>query len=141
MPFSFHLPLRADGRAFFFLNNSLEAWGLALAVTVLAGAAMLFLRHYVLRHVAANARKAETNIDDFLATMLSRTYFVFIAAFAMYFGSTFLDLNTKRDLFVARVAVGALLLQLAIWGRRRPARGATACAWAATANGAPRAAS
>ena len=56
MPFSFHLPLRADGRAFFFLNNSLEAWGLALAVMVLAGAAMLFLRHYVLRHVAANAQ-------------------------------------------------------------------------------------
>jgi len=74
MPFSFHLPLRADGRAFSFLNNSLEAWGLALAVTVLAGAAMLFLRHYVLRHVVANARKAETHIDDFLATMLSRTY-------------------------------------------------------------------
>ncbi|TQK11591.1 mechanosensitive ion channel family protein [Herbaspirillum sp. SJZ107] len=120
MPFSFHLPLhfpfRADGRAFSFLNNSLEAWTLALAMTVLAGAAMLFLRRYVLRHVAANARKTETNIDDFLAAMLSRTYFVFIAAFAMYFGSTFLDLNAKRDLFVARVAVGALLLQLAIWG-------------------------
>ena len=114
--FPFHFPLSADGRAFSFLNNSLEAWALALAVTVLAAAAMLFLRHYVLRHVAANARKTETHIDDFIAAMLSRTYFVFIAAFAMYFGSTFLDLNTKRDLFVARVAVGALLLQLAIWG-------------------------
>ena len=116
MSFPFRLPLRADGREFSLLNNSLETWALALAVTVLAGGAMLFLRRYVLRHVAANARKTETNVDDFLATMLSRTYFVFIAVFAMYFGSSFLDLSNKREMFVARVAVGALLLQLAIWG-------------------------
>ena len=116
MPVPFRLPLRFDGRAFSFLNNALDAWALALAVTVLSGAAMLLLRRYVLRHVAANARKSDTGVDDFLATMLSRTYFVCIALFALYFGSTFLDLSNRRELFVSRFAVGALLLQLAIWG-------------------------
>jgi small-conductance mechanosensitive channel len=48
--------------------------------------------------------------------MLSRTYLVFILAFALYFGSTFLDLTRHQDLFVARIALGALLLQAAIWG-------------------------
>jgi small-conductance mechanosensitive channel len=116
MSFPFRLPFGADGREFSFLNNSLEAWALALAATVVGGAAMLFVRRYVLRHVAAHARKTETSVDDFLASMLSRTYFVFIAVFALYVGSTFLDLSAKRELFVGRIAVGALLLQAAIWG-------------------------
>jgi len=116
MRFPFRLPLRLDGREFSFLNNSLEAWAIALAVTVLSAAVMLFVRRYVLRHVAANARKTDTNVDDFLAAMLARTYFLFIVVFALYVGSTFLDLSSRRELFVARIAVGALLLQLAIWG-------------------------
>jgi len=112
MPFPFPL----HGRGFSFLNNDLESWLLALAVTLVAGAAMLCLRRVVLRRVAALARGSQTKVDDFLATMLSRTYFLFIAVFALYFGSGFLDLSNKRELFVSRVAVAALLLQLAIWG-------------------------
>jgi small-conductance mechanosensitive channel len=105
------------GRAFSFLNNSLEDWALALAVTLLCGAAMLFLRRTVLRRVAATSRRAaDKKVDDFLAAMLSRTYLLFIVVFAAYFGSTMLDLSAKRELFVARIAVAALLLQLAIWG-------------------------
>jgi small-conductance mechanosensitive channel len=49
-------------------------------------------------------------------TILSRTYLVFILAFALYVGSTFLDLTPGRALFVSRTALGALLLQAAIWG-------------------------
>lgn len=109
-------PFPLHGRGFSFLNNDLESWLLALAVTLVAGAAMLCLRRVVLRRVAALARGSQTKVDDFLATMLSRTYFLFIAVFALYFGSSFLDLSNKRELFVSRVAVAALLLQLAIWG-------------------------
>jgi len=112
MPFPFPL----HGHAWSFLNNPLEDWALALAVAVLAGAAMLFLRRTVLRRVASAARGTDKKIDDFLAAMLSRTYVLFIAVFALYVGSTMLDLNTRRELFVTRMAVGALLLQLAIWG-------------------------
>jgi small-conductance mechanosensitive channel len=110
------LPVHLDGREFSFLNNPLEAWVLALGVALLSGAAMLVLRRFVLRHVAANARDPDHNLDDFLATMLSRTYFLSIAVFALYFGSAALELSTRRELFVGRVAVAALLLQLAIWG-------------------------
>jgi small-conductance mechanosensitive channel len=112
MPFPFPL----HGRTLSFLNNPLEDWALALGVAVLAGAAMLFLRRTVLRRVASAARGTDKKIDDFLAAMLSRTYVLFIAIFALYVGSTMLELSTKRELFVTRMAVAALLLQLAIWG-------------------------
>jgi small-conductance mechanosensitive channel len=110
------LPFGLHGRAFSFLNNPLEDWALAVAVTVLASAAMLFLRRFVLRRVEAVSRRTETRLDDFLATMLARTYLVLIVVFALYFGSTCLDLTPRREAFVARVAVAALLLQVAIWG-------------------------
>jgi small-conductance mechanosensitive channel len=118
--FTFDLPMRAHGRTFSFLNNALEDWTLALGVAVVAAAAMLFLRRLVLRRVNGTARNAshprQRRLDRFVATMLSRTYFLCIVVFALYFGSTFLDLSPKRELLVARVAVGALLLQLAIRG-------------------------
>jgi small-conductance mechanosensitive channel len=111
---SFPFPLH--GPPFSFLNNSLEEWALALAVTVLSLAAMLFARRFVLHRVQAISRRTATRLDDFVATMLSRTYLLFIVVFALYFGSTFLELTPKRDVFVTRIALGALLLQLAIWG-------------------------
>jgi len=110
----------SHGREFSFLNNPLDAWVPALAVAVLSAAAMLFLRSFVLRRVAARQhvpeRRREARLQDFVATMLSRTYALFIFAFALYFGASFLELNVKRELFVSRLAVAALLLQLAIWG-------------------------
>jgi len=113
---SLRLPDPLHGHAFSLLNNSFEGWVLALAVGVVSCASMLFLRHTVLRRVAATSRRTDRKVDDFLAAMLSRTYVVFILVFAAYFGSTMLELSARRELFVSRVAVAALLLQLAIWG-------------------------
>jgi len=110
----------SHGREFSFLNNPLETWALALAVAVVSATAMLFLRAFVLRRVAARQhvpeRRRQPRVNDLVATMLSRTYVLFILVFSVYFGAGFLDLSAKRELFVARIAVGALLLQLAIWG-------------------------
>jgi small-conductance mechanosensitive channel len=112
MSFPFLAPLRR----FSFLGNSLEDWAVALAVAVLATVAMAFVRSMVLRRLAATSALTETRLDDLVVTMLSRTYLLFIVAFALYFGSTFLELGRARELFVARVAVAALLLQVAVWG-------------------------
>jgi small-conductance mechanosensitive channel len=112
MPFAFLAPLRR----FSFLGNSLDDWAIALLVTVLATAAMAFVRSLVLRRVAAVSALSATRLDDLVVKMLSRTYLLFIVAFGIYFGSTFLDLGRARELFVARIAVAALLAQVAVWG-------------------------
>jgi small-conductance mechanosensitive channel len=103
-------------RRLFFLGNSLEDWAIALAVTALALAAMAFVRKLVLRRVAATSAASAGKLDDLVVRMLSRTYLLFILAFAVYFGSTFLELSRARALFVSRVAVAALLMQVAVWG-------------------------
>ena len=110
------VPDLAHLRQLDFLGNSLEDWALALLVTVLATAAMATVRALVLRRMAARSATTETRIDDLVVKMLSRTYLLFIVAFGIYFGSTFLELSRPRALFVSRIAVAALLMQVAVWG-------------------------
>src|SRR6476619_4380578 len=110
------LPFLAPLRRFSFLGNSLEDWAVALAVTILATAAMALVRSMVLRRLAARSAITDTRLDDLVVTMLSKTYLLFIVAFGIYFGSTFLALDRARELFIDRVAVAALLMQVAIWG-------------------------
>jgi small-conductance mechanosensitive channel len=110
------LPFLAPLRRFSFLGNSLEDWAVALAVTILATAAMALVRSMVLRRLAARSAITDTRLDDLVVTMLSKTYLLFIVAFGIYFGSTFLVLGRARELFIDRVAVAALLMQVAIWG-------------------------
>jgi small-conductance mechanosensitive channel len=109
-------PWLAPLRRFSFLGNTLDDWVIALLVGLLATAAMAFVRSLVLRRVAAASSVSEGRIDGLVVTMLSRTYMLFIVAFGIYFGSTFLDLNRARGLFVGRIAVAALLMQVAVWG-------------------------
>jgi small-conductance mechanosensitive channel len=112
MNLSFLAPLRR----FSFLGNTLDDWAAALLVALVATAAMAFVRSVVLRRVAAASSVSETRIDGLVVKMLSRTYMLFIVAFGIYFGSTFLDLGRARGLFVGRIAVAALLMQVAVWG-------------------------
>jgi small-conductance mechanosensitive channel len=101
---------------FSFLNNSLENWGSAIVVALGATAAMYVVRAYVLRRVNTLAPRTETRLDDLVADVLASTYLLFIFAIGLYLGSLFLDLPRQRELIVSRVAITALLLQLAIWG-------------------------
>jgi small-conductance mechanosensitive channel len=112
MSFSFLAPLRGLS----FLSNSFEAWMVALAAAVLATVAMALARRLVLRRMAALSAITDNKMDSLVMQILARTYRLFIVAFGLYFGSTFLELGRARELLVTRVAVTALLLQLAIWG-------------------------
>ena len=110
------LPFLSRTGHFSFLNNSFEDWAAALGVTVASMVAMIAVRAFVLRRVKAVARRSHTRLDDFVLAMLSQTYLLFMLVFALYFGSTFLELTVKQDTFVTRIAIAALLLQAAIWG-------------------------
>jgi small-conductance mechanosensitive channel len=112
MSFPFLAPLRR----FSFLGNSLEDWAVALLVGLVATLAMAFVRSLVLRRLAARSSVTETRVDDLVVKMLSRTYLLFIVAFGVYFGSTFLELSRARELLMSRMGVAALLMQVSVWG-------------------------
>jgi small-conductance mechanosensitive channel len=99
-----------------FLDNSLQNWGVALAVTLGTTAAMYFVRAFVLSRMRRLAERGERRLGSLVTSMLASTYLLFIFAIGLYLGSQFLELAPARRLLVSRIAVTALLLQLAVWG-------------------------
>jgi small-conductance mechanosensitive channel len=100
---------------FSFLNNSLEQWSLALGTAVGVTALLYAGRAIVLRKVHALAARTATHFDDLVATVLASTHLLFIFPVALYLGSLWLELTGPQHLIVSRIAVAALLLQLAVW--------------------------
>jgi small-conductance mechanosensitive channel len=109
------LPYFSQFKHFVFLRNSLEDWAVAIAVGLAATIAILMIRGFVLRRLAARSSAVSGLLDDFASAMLTRTYLLFILTFAIYLGSTFLQLSDKQDRFITRLGVAALLVQAAIW--------------------------
>ena len=101
---------------FTYLNNSLESWAIALGVLAGATLAMVALRRLALHKVQALARRTDTLADDLVAKMLRKTYVLIFLTLASYLASLALELTERQRLVISRVAIAALILQLAIWG-------------------------
>jgi len=101
---------------FTFLKNNLESWALAVAITLGVTLAMYWLRRFVLHRMQAASRRGDTSINELVAKMLRNTYILIMLAMSAYLGALALELTDKQRLIVSRVAIAALILQLAIWG-------------------------
>jgi small-conductance mechanosensitive channel len=97
-------------------GNNLETWITAVAVVVGSTALMYYIRCFAVRRMRTIAARSRTRLDDLLATMLGRTYVTLLLCFGIYLGSMVLAMPDQYRLVVSRVAVAALVLQLAIWG-------------------------
>jgi small-conductance mechanosensitive channel len=101
---------------FTYLNNDLESWAIAIAVLLGATLAMHWLRRFALHRMQALSERTETLADDLVARMLRKTYLLILLTLSAYLASLALELTDKQRLVVSRVAIAALILQLAIWG-------------------------
>jgi len=101
---------------FTYLNNTLESWAIAIAVLLGATLAMHWLRRFALHRMQALSQRTQTVADDLVAKMLRKTYLLILLTLSAYLASLALELTDKQRLVVSRVAIAALILQLAIWG-------------------------
>jgi len=95
--------------------NHLENWIMALGIAVGATALMYFLRCFALRKLHRADRRGRSRLDDFASKMLRTTYITFLLCIGLYLGSLFLVLPGPYHVIVSRIAVAALVLQLAVW--------------------------
>jgi len=101
---------------FAFLANDLESWAIAIALTLGITLGLHWLRRFVLHKMQVLSRRTDTVADDLVAKMLRKTYIAGMLAVSSYLGSLALDLTDRQRLVVSRVAIAAIILQLAIWG-------------------------
>ena len=99
-----------------FLGNDVRTWLSAVAIALVMLVVLWVTKHILQARIVALARKTETRADDLLAGILERTNFFLMALLALYAGSLSLTLSEKASLWIGRIALFTILVQVAIWG-------------------------
>lgn len=101
---------------YIILNNSLDAWAVALGICIAVCTALYACKSLLVRRLSNFAADSATPLDDLAIKVLSATHPVFILLMGVYAGSQFLTLPGKGTSLLGHVAIAALLLQVARWG-------------------------
>jgi small-conductance mechanosensitive channel len=99
-----------------FLNNTLRAWLLALLTAIGITILLLVIKRIFLSRLVPLTRKTKTRYDDLIAEVLTRTKLSLLAILAVYVGSLVLAFPDATRYWLNRVALVAILIQIAIWG-------------------------
>lgn len=97
-----------------FLDNSARAWASALGATAIALTSFWLLMFIALRQFGRPSRGAETDLDDLIAQLSSRTNFWLLAIVGVYIGSRMLSLSTVAESGVRAVTALVFLVQVAL---------------------------
>jgi small-conductance mechanosensitive channel len=99
-----------------YLGNTIQAWLVALGITLGCVALLSLLRKIVATRLTAFAAKTATDLDDLVAELLRKTRFFFLFAVSLFAGSFALSLSPQAERLLRSIVVIAFLLQSAIWG-------------------------
>jgi small-conductance mechanosensitive channel len=98
-----------------FLDNSYQAWLLAIALGIFAAVALRALQAIVKQRLSKLAARTETHWDDYAAEMIGRTKWLFLLIFGAFAGSLLLDLpSSAHNAFRVAFAI-AFFIQAGIW--------------------------
>jgi small-conductance mechanosensitive channel len=98
------------------LGNDLAAWTAALATAAFVCALLYGVRRLVVVRLQAYAQATSTYLDDVAIKALCATHPLFVLLMGMYTGAQWLVLPGNGAAVLARLAITALLLQMARWG-------------------------
>jgi len=98
------------------LGNDLTAWTAALATAVVVCVLLYGVRRLVVSRLQAYAQATATHLDDMAITVLCATSPLFVLLMGLYAGAQWLVLPGNGAVVLARLAIAALLLQVARWG-------------------------
>ncbi|MBQ5962026.1 mechanosensitive ion channel family protein [Massilia sp. ZL223] len=101
---------------YLILGNDLLAWAIALGIAAAVYLLLHIAKRLIVRRLRAFTRATSTYLDDLAVGVLSATHPLFLLALGLYAGSHWLDLPEKTTTLLSRLAIAALLLQVARWG-------------------------
>ena len=101
-----------------YFGNTLQAWLTAMAITVTTYLILWVIHRIALVRLQALAQRTATQIDNAIADVLSKTGFWFTSYLSLYAGSRFLTLPEQTNTLLRGIAMGVLLIQIAIWANR-----------------------
>lgn len=98
------------------LDNSLQAWGIALLIMTAAILLLALMRKFLERKFAAFAKRTKNELDDIAVQTFQQTKVFFILTVAIYFASLYLTLPTTIETAIQIAAKITLFIQFGYWG-------------------------
>ncbi|MFC3471082.1 mechanosensitive ion channel family protein [Massilia oculi] len=98
------------------LKNPVADWLVALVVVAAVAAGLDAVKSILARRLAALASRTDAKWDDIAVAALRSTKLLVLVIVGIYAGASFLALPDKAHLFIGRIAITAVLFQVAIWG-------------------------
>jgi small-conductance mechanosensitive channel len=99
-----------------FYNNTLQAWLIALGMTILILTFFIILRKILCHRFISFSEKTKSQVDDFAAELIKEVKLFFLFFSAIFVSSFFLTLTETINLLINRLFIISFLLQMAIWG-------------------------
>jgi len=99
-----------------YLGNSLQQWLLAGGFFATALLLLYTIRGLVGRHLSHLAKASETEWDNLLVSLLTRTKTLLLVIIALFIATTPLDVPARPDAVLRSITIIALLVQASIWG-------------------------
>ena len=97
-------------------QNTVQLWGIAAGVLIVAFAGMLIVKTLLIRQFQDAARGTRTAWDDLAVELVDKTGVFFMLTTSVYGSSLVLSLHHTTGAILQKIAILALLLQIAIWG-------------------------
>ncbi|NTW07297.1 MAG: mechanosensitive ion channel family protein [Syntrophaceae bacterium] len=101
-----------------FLGNSVQTWLIALCVLIAAFAVLIIARKILLKHLTALINRTNTQIDDMLLAVLSRTNYFSLLVISVYISLLFLVLPPNILKIWNKIFIAVVVIQLSIWVSR-----------------------
>ena len=98
-----------------FLDNTLQAWSLAVLLGAGTAVALRILARTIVRRLAGIAQRTETYWDDVVAGVLGATKTWFLAIVAAFVAALVLTLPPDWEEMIRRAAAAALIVQAGLW--------------------------
>jgi small-conductance mechanosensitive channel len=97
-------------------DNPLRQWALALVIALALTFILRLAKRIIQLRIDRLARRTGTEVDDFVADLLRRTKWWFLALESAFFASIFLTLPPTVSQALRTMAILVLLLQGGFWG-------------------------
>lgn len=98
------------------LSNDVVAWSIALCICVAVSTLLYAARRLIVRRLQTFASSTETYLDNLAIKVISATNPLFIIFMGVFAGSHWLVLPEQNVVLLGRLAIAAVLLQVARWG-------------------------
>jgi small-conductance mechanosensitive channel len=98
-----------------YLGNTLETWIIALGVILVGFVILKMIQRLAIRRLSGRAKRTETQINDLLVAVLSRTSNLFLFILSVYIGSNLLVWQPALLKAWNKIALIIVIIQIAFW--------------------------